>query len=152
MLAKGFPAPDFTLPNDQGGEVTLSELRGRRVVLYFYPKDDTPGCTVQACDFRDSLSDFEGLDAVVLGVSADSVESHRAFRQKYGLNFPLLADEGHEMLEAYGVWKPHPVYGMNIERSTFLIDGEGIVREVWRGVDPKGHADMLRETLSSFDS
>jgi len=152
MLAQGFTAPDFTLPNDQGGEVTLSELRGRMVVLYFYPKDDTPGCTVQACDFRDSLSDFEGLDAVVLGVSADSVESHQAFRRKYGLNFPLLADEGHEMLEAYGVWKPHPIYGMNIERSTFLIDGEGIVREVWRGVDPQGHADMLRERLAAFDS
>lgn len=152
MLEKGSPAPDFTLPNDQGGDVRLADLRGRRVVLYFYPKDDTPGCTVQACDFRDSIADFEGLDAVVLGVSADSVSSHQAFRAKYGLNFPLLSDEGHEMLEAYGVWKPHPVYGMTIERSTFLIDGDGVIREVWRGVDPKGHADMLREKLGALDS
>ena len=147
MIEKGDPAPDFTLPTDQDGEVTLSELRGRKVVLYFYPKDDTPGCTVQACDFRDALPDFKGLDAVVLGVSADSIESHRSFREKHDLNFPLLSDESHEMLEAYGVWKPHPVYGMTIERSTFLIDGDGVIEEVWRGVDPKGHADMLKDRL-----
>jgi peroxiredoxin Q/BCP len=152
MIEKGSHAPDFTLPSDQGGEVALSDLRGRWVLVYFYPKDDTPGCTVQACDFRDSLPDFEGLDAVVLGVSADSIESHRAFREKHRLNFPLLADEGHSVLEAYGVWKPHPVYGMNIERSTFLIDGEGIVREIWRGVDPKGHADMLKGRLERLTS
>ena len=149
MIEKGSPAPDFTLPNDQGGEVALSQLRGSTVVLYFYPKDDTPGCTVQACEFRDRLPEFRDLDSVVLGVSADSLESHGAFREKHGLNFPLLSDEGHEMLEAYGVWKPHPVYGMNIERTTVLIDGDGIVQEVWRGVDPKGHADMLKERLAS---
>ena len=152
MIEKGSHAPDFTLASDQGGEVALSDLRGRWVLVYFYPKDDTPGCTVQACDFRDSLPDFEGLDAVVLGVSADSIESHRAFREKHRLNFPLLADEGHSVLEAYGVWKPHPVYGKNIERSTFLIDGEGIVREIWRGVDPKGHAEMLKGRLERLTS
>lgn len=152
MVEQGSRAPEFTLPNDQGGDVSLSDLGGRNVVLYFYPKDDTPGCTVQACDFRDNLPDFDGLDAVVLGVSADSLESHRAFREKHGLNFPLLSDESHEMLEAYGVWKPHPVYGMTIERSTFLIDGDGIVRRAWRGVDPKGHADMLKEVLDEMNS
>ena len=92
MVEKGQPAPEFTLASDEGGDVTLSSLRGRRVVLYFYPKDDTPGCTVQACDFRDATPDFAGLDAVVLGVSPDSVESHRKFREKFDLNFPLLAD------------------------------------------------------------
>ncbi len=150
MIEQGSPAPDFTLPNDQGGEVSLSQLRGRTVVLYFYPKDDTPGCTVQACDFRDRLPDFKDLDAEILGVSADSLESHRAFRAKHDLNFPLLSDESHDMLEAYGVWQPHPVYGMNIERTTVLIDGDGVVREVWRGVDPEGHADMLKERLTSL--
>ncbi|MEX2465648.1 MAG: peroxiredoxin [Gemmatimonadota bacterium] len=152
MIEKGSPAPDFTLPNDQGGEVGLSELRGRKVLLYFYPKDDTPGCTVQACDFRDALPDFEGLDAVVLGVSADSIESHRAFREKHDLNFPLLSDESHEMLESYGVWKPHPVYGMTIERSTFLLDERGVVEELWRGVDPKGHTEMLKDRLGDSNS
>jgi peroxiredoxin Q/BCP len=149
MIEQGSAAPDFTLPSDQGGEVSLSELKGRTVVLYFYPKDDTPGCTLQACDFRDRLPEFQDLDAVVLGVSADSIESHRAFREKNGLNFPLLSDEGHDVLEAYGVWQPHPVYGMNIERSTVLIDEDGMVQEVWRGVDPKGHADMLKKRLTS---
>jgi peroxiredoxin Q/BCP len=152
MIEKGSPAPDFTLPGDREGDVTLSKLRGHKVVLYFYPKDDTPGCTVQACDFRDALPEFEGVDADVLGVSADSVESHRAFRKKHDLNFPLLSDESHEILEAYGVWKPHPVYGMTIERSTFLIDEDGVVEEIWRGVDPKGHADMLRDRLGDSHS
>lgn len=152
MIEKGSPAPDFTLPSDQDGEISLSDLRGRTVILYFYPKDDTPGCTLQACDFRDTLPEFERLDAVVLGVSADSVESHRAFRAKHGLNFPLLSDESHEILEAYGVWKEHPVYGMSTERSTFLIDGDGIVQGVWRGVDPEGHAEMLKEVVDGVDS
>jgi len=148
MIEIGAPAPDFTLQSDRGDEVTLSTLRGRNVVLYFYPKDDTPGCTIQACDFRDSLPVFEELDAVVLGVSADPVSSHQGFRDKFDLNFPLLSDESHDVLEAYGVWKRHPVYGMTIERSTFLIDEHGVVRDVWRKVDPKGHAAMLRERLA----
>ncbi|HUF75206.1 MAG TPA: thioredoxin-dependent thiol peroxidase [Longimicrobiales bacterium] len=151
-VEEGRPAPDFTLPSDEGDEVTLSDLRGKKVVLYFYPKDDTPGCTIQACDFRDAAPSFEGVDAVVLGVSADSVTSHRKFREKYGLNFPLLADEGHEVSEAYGVWKEKSMYGrklMGIERSTFLIDEEGNVERVWRKVSPKGHADMLSELLGA---
>jgi len=149
MIKKGSPAPDFTLASDGGEEVSLSSLRGNRVVLYFYPKDDTPGCTIQACDFRDALPRFEGLDAVVLGVSADSLESHAKFRDKYELNFPLLADEDHAVSEAYGVWKEKELFGrptMGIERSTFLIDEAGDVAEIMRGVHAEGHAKML-ETL-----
>jgi thioredoxin-dependent peroxiredoxin len=151
-VEEGRPAPDFTLPSDRGDDLTLSDLRGRKVVLYFYPKDDTPGCTIQACDFRDAVPRFEGVDAVVLGVSADSAESHRRFREKYALNFPLLADESHAVSEAYGVWKEKSMYGrkfMGIERSTFLIDEEGNVERIWRRVSPKGHAEMLSELLGA---
>jgi len=151
MLSKGDKAPDFTLLSDEGAEVTLSSLRGQKVVLYFYPKDDTPGCTIQACDFRDAAPAFEKLDAVVLGVSADSAESHAKFRQKFDLNFPLLVDEDHAVCEAYGVWKEKSMYGkkfMGIERSTFLIDEQGVVAEIWRRVKPKGHAEMLQEVLA----
>jgi peroxiredoxin Q/BCP len=105
MVERNTPAPDFTLPSDDRGDVTLSALRGRKVVVYFYPKDDTSGCTAQACELRDSLPRFEGVDAVILGVSPDSVASHARFRKKYGLNFALLADEDHAVAEAYGVWK-----------------------------------------------
>jgi peroxiredoxin Q/BCP len=149
-VAKGSRAPDFTLDTDAGDAITLSALRGTKVVLYFYPKDDTPGCTIQACDFRDSLAGFARLDAVVLGVSPDSVSSHARFRQKFGLNFPLLADEDHAVAEAYGVWKEKSMYGrtfMGIERSTFLIDEKGVVLDAWRKVNPQGHADMLAEVL-----
>ena len=152
MIEKGSPAPDFTLASDDGGDVTLSSLRGRKVILYFYPKDDTPGCTIQACDFRDALPRFDGVDAVVLGVSPDSVESHAKFRAKFGLNFPLLADVEHEVSEAYGVWKEKTLYGrrfMGVERSTFLIDEEGDVAEVWRKVKPKGHMEMLAELVGA---
>jgi peroxiredoxin Q/BCP len=152
MVEEGSPAPDFTLSTDQGEPLTLSGLRGRRVVLYFYPKDDTPGCTVQACDFRDALPRFDDVDAVVLGVSPDSVASHRKFREKFGLNFPLLADEDHGVAEAYGVWKEKKNYGrtyMGIERSTFLIDERGVVAQVWRKVTPKGHTAMLAELLGA---
>ncbi|MGE0158449.1 MAG: thioredoxin-dependent thiol peroxidase [Gemmatimonadales bacterium] len=149
-VQKGSTAPEFTLPSDDGGHVTLSSLRGRKVVLYFYPKDDTPGCTTQACDLRDAMPTFQGLDAVVLGVSPDSVASHRKFRDKFALNYPLLADEDHRVAEAYGVWKEKNLYGrksMGIERSTFLIDEDGKILEAWRKVSPKGHADLLREAL-----
>ena len=152
MVEKGSCAPDFTLPSDDGGDVTLASLRGKRVVLYFYPKDDTPGCTIQACDFRDSASRLDGMGAVVLGVSADSIESHAAFRAKYDLNFPLLADEEHSVAEAYGVWKEKMLHGrliMGIERSTFLIDEEGTVSEVWREVKPQGHMEMLADLLGA---
>ena len=150
MVEPGTTAPDFTLPSDDRGDVTLSSLRGRKVVLYFYPKDDTPGCTIQACDFRDSLARFEGVDAVVLGVSADSVESHAAFRRKFDLNFPLLADVDHEVSEAYGVWTEKRRYGrsfMGIERTTVLIDEDGVVERIWRKVKPQGHQEMLVELL-----
>jgi peroxiredoxin Q/BCP len=150
MVEKGKPAPDFTLPSDQDGDVTLSDLRGRSVILYFYPKDNTSGCTAQACELRDELPRFEGVDAVVLGVSPDSVTSHAKFRKKHDLNFPLLADEDHRVSEAYGVWKEKSMYGrtyMGIERSTFLIDEKGVVTEVWRKVKPKGHAELVAKAL-----
>ncbi len=152
MVKKGSPAPDFTLPTDQGGVVTLSSLRGRKVVLYFYPKDDTSGCTTQACELRDSLPRFEGVDAVVLGVSPDSVASHRKFRDKYGLNFPLLADGDHAVAEAYGVWAEKSMYGrryMGIERSTFLIGEDGKVLEAWRKVKAEGHAELVMGALEA---
>jgi len=150
MIEKGARAPDFTLPSDQDGDVTLSDLRGRRVILYFYPKDDTSGCTAQACELRDELPRFEAGDAVVLGVSPDSVASHARFRKKHGLNFPLLADEDHAVAESYGVWKEKSMYGrkyMGIERSTFLIDEDGVVLEAWRKVKPTGHAELVAEAL-----
>ena len=152
MVAKNEMAPDFTLDSDDRGPITLSELRGRQVVLYFYPKDDTPGCTIQACDFRDSLPRFEDVDAVVLGVSADTVESHRAFREKFDLNFPLLADIGGVVSDLYGVWGEVKLPGrtiMGITRGTFLIDEEGVVVDVWRDVEPRGHMSMLAELLGA---
>ena len=148
MVEKGSHAPDFTLASDQGEQVSLSGLRGRRVLLYFYPRDDTPGCTIQACDFRDAMPRFEGVDAVVLGVSPDSVESHAEFRAKFGLNFPLLADEDHSVAEAYGVWG-ETKWGVGIQRSTFLIEQDGTVGEVWRNVTPEGHMVMLAELLGA---
>lgn len=150
MVEKGSLAPDFTLPSDAGHEVTLSSFRGRRVVLYFYPKDDTSGCTTQACELRDALPRFDGADAVILGVSPDPVASHRKFRDKYGLNFPLLADEDHAVAGAYGVWVQKSMYGrtyMGIERSTFLIGEDGRVLEAWRRVKPKGHAELVGRAL-----
>lgn len=150
MVEKGDPAPDFTLPSDTEGDVTLSSLRGRKVLLYFYPKDNTSGCTAQACEMRDDLPRFESADVVVLGVSPDSVKSHVGFREKYDLNFPLLADEDHEVAEAYGVWKEKKNYGrtyMGIERSTFLIDEEGVIQEAWRKVKSTGHTDLVGEAL-----
>ncbi|MEQ9397624.1 MAG: thioredoxin-dependent thiol peroxidase [Longimicrobiales bacterium] len=152
MIEKGSSAPGFTLPSDTEGDVSLSDYRGRTVVLYFYPKDDTSGCTTQACDLRDAMPRFEGVDAVILGVSPDPVSSHAKFRDKYDLNFPLLADEDHAVAEAYGVWKEKKMYGrtyMGIERSTFLIDGNGTVREVWRKVSPKEHLDLLVGALDA---
>jgi len=152
MLEAGTEAPDFTLDSDDRGPTTLSELRGRKVVLYFYPKDDTPGCTIQACDFRDARPRFDQVDAVVLGVSADSVESHRAFREKFGLTFSLLADVGGAVSDLYGAWGERVIQGQSvtgIERSTFLIDESGVVRGVWRKVDPTGHMEMLAELLEA---
>jgi thioredoxin-dependent peroxiredoxin len=146
------PAPDFTLPADDGSPVRLSDYRGQRVILYFYPKADTPGCTTQACDFRDLQPQLRERGAVVLGVSPDSVEDVRAFREKFSLPFSLLADADHQVSEAYGVWKLKSLYGKNywgVERSTFLIDEEGRIEQVYRKVDPEGHASQLLEALAT---
>ena len=150
MLADGDAAPDFTLDSDSGEPVTLSSLRGRPVVLYFYPKDDTPGCTAQACGIRDVYREFQERGAVVLGVSRDDSESHRAFREKYGLPFTLLSDPDHEVSEAYGVWGERKNYGktyMGINRSTFVIDADGNVTKALYGVKPDGHAELVLDAL-----
>ena len=147
---EGDPAPEFRLPADGGEEVGLEDFRGRRLVLYFYPKDDTSGCTTEACEFRDSLPRFRDLDAAVLGVSPDPVDSHRKFKEKYDLNFPLLADEDHEVAEAYGVWKEKSMYGRKywgVERSTFVIDRDGTIEKVFRKVRPEGHAGAVADFL-----
>ncbi|MGE4063947.1 MAG: thioredoxin-dependent thiol peroxidase [Rhodospirillaceae bacterium] len=148
----GKVAPAFSLMTDAGEKVSLKDFRGRRVILYFYPKDDTPGCTTQACAFRDAEVDFSRADAVVLGVSKDSVKSHQKFKSKYTLNFPLLADDA-GVCEAYGVWKQKNMYGrtyMGIERSTFLIDQDGKVRAEWRKVSVPGHAAEVIKALQSL--
>ena len=145
-IAVGDQAPDFTLQTDGGGEVTLSALRGRKVILYFYPKDDTSGCTQQACGFRDAQPDFAGAAAEVIGISPDSVGSHDKFKAKHGLPFRLAADPDHKVAEAYGVWAEKSMYGrkyMGIERSTFLIDEQGKVTQVWRKVKVPGHVDAV---------
>ncbi len=147
MVEEGKPAPDFELPSDSGDRVRLSSLRGKPVVLYFYPKDDTPGCTTQACGIRDVYADFRGRGAVVLGVSPDDEASHVKFKEKYSLPFTLLADPEHEIAEEYGVWKERNMYGkksMGIERSTFVIDADGNVVKAMRRVKPDTHAvDVL---------
>jgi thioredoxin-dependent peroxiredoxin len=147
MVEVGKPAPAFTLPNENGELVSLESLRGQPVVLYFYPKDDTPGCTAQACGIRDEFDAFRQKRAVVLGVSPDNESSHRRFRDKYDLPFALLADPKHEVAERYGVWVEKNRDGtksMGIERSTFVIDDEGNVANVMRRVDPQTHAgDVL---------
>lgn len=150
-LIIGQVAPDFTLPTDGDGHVTLSSLRGRNVVLYFYPKDDTPGCTSEACGFRDNLPDFEKLNAAVIGVSKCSVKKHDKFKEKYALNFPLASDENGEVCESYGVWIEKSMYGrkyMGIDRSTFLIDSDGKIANIWRKVSVTGHVDAVRSALN----
>ncbi len=149
----GALAPDFKLRDDQGNEVRLSALRGKPVVLYFYPKDDTPGCTKEACSFRDRKSEIEGRGAFLLGVSPDTVASHGKFRDKYDLNFPLLADPDHRVAEAYGAWREKNLYGkkaMGIQRSTFLIDSTGKVRKVWKKVNVAGHDQEVLGALAAL--
>jgi peroxiredoxin Q/BCP len=151
MLQSGDPAPDFTLPDQHGNPVTLSELRGQNVVLYFYPKADTPGCTTQACGVRDHQADYRGADAVVLGVSPDPVNKVAKFDDKYGLGFPLLADEDHSVAEAYGVWGEKSMYGrkyMGVERSTFVIGPDGRIAEVLRKVKPAEHDELALAALT----
>jgi peroxiredoxin Q/BCP len=147
MVTKGRPAPDFTLLSDTGESVTLSSLKGRSVVLYFYPRDDTPGCTAQACGIRDVWDELERKGAVVLGVSPDSPKKHAKFREKYGLPFTLLSDEDHAVAEEYATWVEKRMYGktyMGMERSTFVIDADGNVASIMRKVKPADHAgDVL---------
>jgi peroxiredoxin Q/BCP len=146
MLEIGDIAPDFTLPTDGSGELTLSGIRGQQVVLYFYPKDDTSGCTKEACDFREKIQEFEKAGVVVLGLSPDSVQRHNKFKAKYDLPFSLIADEEKVALEAYGVWVEKSMYGrkyMGVERSTFLIDAEGRIKASWRKVKVPGHVDAV---------
>lgn len=149
MIKEGDVAPEFALSSDRGETVRLRDLQGRRVALYFYPKDDTPGCTKQACAFRDSALAFEDRDVVVLGVSPDSVRSHEKFRDKYGLNFPLLSDEDHKVAEAYGAWGTKKMYGREYEgvlRSTFLIGVDGKIERAFQKVKPaENAADVLAE-------
>jgi peroxiredoxin Q/BCP len=149
-LNPGDPAPDFTLPDQDGNPVSLSSLRGKTVVLYFYPKADTPGCTTQACGVRDHQADYEAADAVVLGVSPDEVKATAKFDQKYGLGFPLLADEGHKVAERYGVWVKKNRYGreyMGNERTTFVIAPDGTVKDVLRNVKPAQHDDLVLSAI-----
>jgi thioredoxin-dependent peroxiredoxin len=153
MIEAGGPAPDFTLPNQDGEPVTLSSFRGRWVAVYFYPKADTPGCTAQACGVRDHSEDYEQRDAVILGVSPDSVEDLRAFADKYGLAFTLLADEDHEVAERYGVWVEKSMGGRTFwgnERSTVLVDPDGDVARVFPKVKPAEHDDLLLGALQEL--
>ncbi len=149
----GDKAPSFTLPTDGGGKLSLKDFKGETVILYFYPKDDTSGCTAEACAFRDSLPDFSKARAKVIGVSKDPVKKHDKFKDKYDLTFPLASDEDGKVCEAYGTWVEKSMYGrkyMGIERSTFVIDGKGVVREVWRKVKVPGHVDQVLKAAQAL--
>ena len=155
MIEEGKPAPDFELETDTGEVVTLSQFQGSPVVLYFYPRDDTPGCTAQACGIRDAWGELERAGAVVLGVSPDSPKSHAKFREKYSLPFTLLADEGHEVADTYGTWVQKKFMGkeyMGVERSTFVVDAEGKLAKVMRRVKPDEHADDVLAALNATAS
>jgi len=149
----GDKAPSFSLPADGGGKVSLKDLKGKTVVLYFYPKDDTSGCTAEACAFRDALPDFSKMEAEIIGISRDPVKSHDKFKAKYDLTFPLVSDEDGTVCEAYGTWVEKSMYGrkyMGIERSTFLIDGKGVIRNVWRKVKVPAHADEVLKAAQAL--
>lgn len=153
MPTVGKPAPSFMLSTDTGDAVSLEDFKGKTVVLYFYPKDDTSSCTVEACEFRDSTPRFKKGKAVILGVSPDTVKSHQKFKVKYDLNFSLLADIDHAVAERYGVWQEKSLYGrkyMGIERTTFLIDGKGVLRKVFEKVKSAGHADEVAEAIAAL--
>ncbi len=153
MIEVGQKAPDFCLPNQDDVEICLRDLKGKWVVLYFYPKDNTPGCTTQAYEFTEAASDFLSLDAVILGVSADSTKKHRNFIEKKNLGITLLSDESTEMMQKYGVWQLKKNYGreyMGIVRSTFIIDPEGILRAKWEKVRVKGHIEAVKEKLGEI--
>lgn len=149
----GKAAPAFTLETDTGATVSLSDFTGQTVVLYFYPKDDTPGCTTQACEFRDSMPRFAEGNAVILGISPDSVASHAKFKAKHGLTFTLLADTEKVVAEAYGVWREKSMYGrtyMGVERTTFLIDATGVLRQEFEKVKPAGHAEAVATAIAAL--
>jgi thioredoxin-dependent peroxiredoxin len=153
MLKVGELAPDFELEDDSGARVRLSALRGKTVVLYFYPRDDTPGCTKEACSFRDSWAAVKASGAAVYGVSPDTVEKHKAFKDKYGLQFPLLSDHDRSVMKAYGAFGPKIMYGKEVEgviRSTFIIGPDGRIAKVFPKVKPEGHAGEVLEALKEF--
>ena len=150
MITEGDRAPDFSLQADDGTTVTLESLSGKNIVLFFYPKDDTPGCTKEACSFRDALPRFGEIDAVVLGVSPDSLESHRKFKKKYQLPYRLLSDEGHHVADEFGVWKQKSMYGlkfMGIERTTVIIDRKGRVARIFPKVKVPGHVQDVEKAV-----
>ncbi len=152
-VSEGDKAPSFAMATDGGGTVNLKDLKGQNVVLYFYPKDNTPGCTKEACAFRDLMPDFSGIDAAIIGVSKDSVKKHDNFKAKYELPFTLASDEDGSVCEAYGTWVQKKLYGreyMGIERATFLIDGTGVIRKVWHKVKVAGHAEDVLESAQSL--
>jgi thioredoxin-dependent peroxiredoxin len=152
MLKAGSKAPNFSLETDEGKKVSLKDFAGKKVVLYFYPKDDTPGCTKEACSFTENIGAIKKSGAVVLGVSADSVESHKKFKNKYSLTFPLLSDPNRETIQKYGVWKEKNMYGkkmMGVERTTFVIDEEGKIAHIFPKVKVDGHTEKVLEKLKS---
>lgn len=152
MLQEGKKAPAFSLPNQDGKKVSLKDFAGKKVVLYFYPKDNTSGCTAEACDFNEQIATFDAQGAVVIGVSPDSPASHVKFRTKYGLTFDLLSDESKEMLEKYGVWKEKSMYGkkyMGVERTTVVIDSDGIVKKIFNKVKVAGHTAEVLSVLNN---
>ena len=152
-LTTGTTAPDFTLPTDGGGTLTLSSLKGQKVVLYAYPKDDTPGCTQEAIAFNGLRKDFAATNTVIVGISPDPAKSHDRFKKKHALDFPLVADETQSMLQAYGIWVEKSMYGrtyMGVERSTFLIDADGSIARIWRKVKVPGHAEDVLEAARAL--
>jgi len=153
VLTAGDQAPDFTLPDQSGEPVTLSDLRGQTLVLYFYPRADTPGCTTQACGVRDHAADYDEIDARVIGISPDPVTAVRKFADKYDLGFTLLADEDHAVADAYGTWREKSMYGktyMGVQRATFIIDADGRIAKVFPKVSPKTHDDAVLEALGAL--
>lgn len=153
MLKEGIKAPVFSLPDQNGNKISLSELSGKNIVLYFYPKDDTSGCTKEACQFRDAFPKFKGVNAVILGISPDSVESHKKFEQKYKLPFRLLSDEKKSVLEKYGVWKEKSMYGrkyMGVERTTFVIGSDGKIKKIFNKVKVPDHDKQVLDALKDL--
>lgn len=155
MLKEGDKAPAFSMPTDGNGTISDTDMAGKPYILYFYPKDDTSGCTAQACGFNDTLAQFNNLGLSIIGVSKDSVKKHDKFKEKYGLTFPLASDENTDICEQYGVWAEKSMYGkkyMGIERTTFLIDGKGIIRKIWHKVKVPGHIDEVLAAAQSLSA